>query len=40
MDVILERCDGTIGIADDVVVFGQNEKEHDRNMVNLMKVSR
>ena len=31
MDMILERCPGTIGIADDVVVFG--------NLINLMKVA-
>ena len=39
MSLILERCPGTIGIADDVVVFGKNEKEHDRNLINLMKVA-
>ncbi|XP_063959342.1 uncharacterized protein K02A2.6-like [Lytechinus pictus] len=40
MDIILEKCPGTIGIADDIVVFGQDQQEHDKNLVNLMKVSR
>ena len=39
MDMILERCPGTIGIADDVVVFGKDKKEHNRNLINLMKVA-
>ncbi|XP_011678692.1 uncharacterized protein K02A2.6-like [Strongylocentrotus purpuratus] len=40
MDYILEQCEGTIGIADDVVVYGKNADEHDRNMVKLMNVSK
>ena len=40
MDIILEKCPGTIGIADDVVVFGADQREHDKNLVNLMEVSR
>ena len=40
MDVILESCPGTFGIADDVAVFGRSEVEHDDNLHNLMKVSR
>lgn len=39
MDTILEQCPGTIGIADDVVVFGQDQLEHDKNLINLMEVS-
>ena len=39
MDMILERCPGTIGIADDIVVFGKDEKEQDRNLMNLMNVA-
>jgi hypothetical protein len=39
MDMILEKCPGTIGIADDVAVFGKNEKEHDENVHNLMQVA-
>ena len=30
MDQILERCEGVIGIADDVVVHGKDDEEHDR----------
>ncbi|GFR59525.1 zinc knuckle domain containing protein [Elysia marginata] len=37
---ILERCPGTLGIYDDVCVFGRTEEEHDKNLLNLMEVSR
>ena len=40
MDHILENCGGTIGIADDVAVFGKNEADHDANLHNLMKTAR
>ena len=40
MDMILEQCPGTLGIADDVAVFGKDEAEHDRNLHNLMEVAR
>ena len=40
MDMILESCPGTFGIADDVAVFGRREVEHDANLHNLMRVSR
>eukprot|EP00057_Strongylocentrotus_purpuratus_P014994 XP_011669468.1 PREDICTED: uncharacterized protein LOC105440709 [Strongylocentrotus purpuratus] len=36
MDEILEGCPGTIGIADDIVVFGKSEAEHDQNLHHLM----
>ena len=36
MDVILENCPGTVGIADDVAVFGETAEEHDKNLMNLM----
>ena len=39
MDQILEKCPGTVGIADDVAVFGKTEEEHDSNLHNLMKVA-
>ena len=39
MDHILERCPGTMGIADDVAVFGKDEKEHDANLHNLMDIA-
>ena len=31
MDHILEKCSGTISIADDIGVFGSSEQEHDQN---------
>jgi hypothetical protein len=40
MDLILQRCPGAIGIADDVTVFGKGTKDHDSNLHNLMRVAR
>ena len=37
MDQFLERCPGTIGIADDIIVFGKTEEEHDKNLHHLMQ---
>lgn len=39
MDMILEQCDGAEGIADDVVVYGATEDEHDRNLHQLMNIA-
>ena len=39
MDQFLENCPGTIGIADDVTVFGWTEEEHDLILHNLIKVA-
>ena len=39
MDQILELCPGTVGISDDIGVFGKTEQEHDKNLLNLMKVA-
>ena len=39
MDHILELCPGTMGIADDVAGSGIDEKEHDVNLHNLMKIA-
>jgi hypothetical protein len=36
IDQILENCPGTVGIADDIAVFGATEEEHDRNLMTLM----
>ena len=36
MNQFLERYPGTVGIADDIVVSGRTEKEHDDNLHNLM----
>ena len=40
MDCILEKCPGTVGIADDIAVHGTTEEEHDFNLHNLMLVAR
>ena len=32
IDQTFEGCEGVVGIADDIVVFGKTTKEHDRNM--------
>ena len=39
MDQILSQCPGTIGITDDVIVHGKDDKDHDRNLHHLMKVA-
>ena len=36
MDQILECCEGVIGIADDIVIYGKDDAEHDRRLHNLM----
>lgn len=30
MDMILEKCPGTIGLVDDTIVFGKTKIEHDK----------
>lgn len=37
MDQILEGLDGVVSIADDVVVYGEDDDAHDRNLHKLMK---
>ena len=39
MDQILSQCPGTIGITDNVIVYGKDGKDHDRNLHHLMKVA-
>ena len=39
MDSILEKCDGVIGIADDVAVFEQTEQEHDKHLHQIMETA-
>ena len=39
MDEILEGCPGVVGIADDIIVSGKTEEEHDQNLHNLMRVA-
>ena len=38
MDQILTHCDEVIGIADDVVVHGRDDKEHDKHLHKFMRV--
>ena len=40
MDQILECSKGVIGIADDVVIYGCDDKEHDQCLHTLMQVTR
>ena len=40
MDQILEECPGTIGIADDVAVFGKKEADHDANLHHLFAIAK
>ena len=40
MDRILEKCTGVCGIADDFVVYGATEVEHDRNLLQFMDVAK
>ena len=40
MDMILEQRPGTIGIANDVAVFGYDMEEHNKNLHNLMHIAR
>uniref|UniRef100_A0A8C7WXQ6 Gypsy retrotransposon integrase-like protein 1 n=1 Tax=Oryzias sinensis TaxID=183150 RepID=A0A8C7WXQ6_9TELE len=37
MDQILEGLQGVVSIADDIAVYGKNEEEHDKNLINLME---
>ena len=37
MDLILAGCPGVINLADDIIVYGRNAEEHDRNLHQLMK---
>lgn len=39
MDMILEKCPGTIGLIDDVIIFGKTKEEHDSNLHRLMEVA-
>jgi len=40
MDQILEKVSGADGIADDVVVHGATEEEHDENLIHLMNTAK
>ena len=40
MDRILARAPGCVGIADDVVVYGRDNTEHEKNLLQLMQVAK
>ena len=40
MDQILDRCEGVIGIADDIIIHGKDDAEHDRRLHKFMTVAR
>jgi len=37
MNQHLDGLTGVVSIADDIVVFGENEENHDRNLINMMQ---
>ncbi len=39
MDQILEKCPSTVGIAEDIAVYGKTVQEHDQHLHNVMKVT-
>ena len=40
LDRVLELVPGTIGIADDIIVYGESEIEHDANFITLCETAR
>ena len=40
LDQALEGLEGVIGVSDDIIVHGATEEEHDRNLMNLLKLCR
>ena len=40
MDMIQEKCPGTIGLIDNVIVYGKMKGEHDSNLHNLIRIAR
>jgi len=36
IDQTFEGCEGTIGIADDIVIFGKSEQEHDHHLHGML----
>lgn len=39
MDRILSKCTNACGIADDIIVYGTTEEEHDRHLHNFMNIA-
>ena len=40
MDQILDHCGGVIRIADDIIIHGKDDAEHDKRLHKFMKVTR
>ena len=40
LDEIYKGLPGVTGIADDIVIYGQNREQHDRNFLCFLKVNR
>ena len=38
MDWILEQCPGTIGINDNVIIYGYTREDHDANLINFVNI--
>ena len=38
MDMVLEKCPGTIGLIDDVIVYGKTKEGHNSNLHNLIRI--
>jgi len=36
VDQTIEGCSSTVGIADDIVLYGKSEEEHDKHMHEMM----
>ena len=39
IDQILECCEGVIGIANDVIIYGKDDEDHDQNLHRFMHVA-
>ena len=39
MDQVLDRCDGAIDIANDMIVHGKDDKEHNQYLCMLMHIA-
>lgn len=39
MDSILEKCEGCVGISDDIVIYGSTEIEHDERVLRFMEIA-
>ena len=40
MDRITDQCEGVVGISDDLTVYGDTQEQHDKRLINLLKVAK